>query len=96
MTSQSLNIYTDISVNMATITLSIPEDIRKQMKQHDEVNWSAFIRKQIVRKTQEIEKIEELKKRHTTDQKEVETFAVKLQRVSRSGRFAALQKKGLI
>ena len=33
---------------MVSITLSVPEDVRKIMKQFPEVNWSALVRKTII------------------------------------------------
>jgi predicted CopG family antitoxin len=80
---------------MATITLSVDERTRKKMKEFDEINWSAFIRKQIERKTREIEDLEVLREQ-TRKEKSIETFAVNLQRTSRSGRLEELRKKGLV
>lgn len=80
---------------MATITLAVDENTRKKMKEFDEVNWSAFIRKQIERKTREIEDLEALREQ-ARKEKDVETFAVNLQRTSRGGRLAELKKKGLV
>ncbi len=36
---------------MASITLSVPEDVRKLMKKFPEVNWSALVRKTIEERT---------------------------------------------
>jgi hypothetical protein len=80
---------------MATITLAISDATRRKMKQLDEINWSAFIRKQIERKTKEIEDLE-LLQQHARTEKDRETFAVNLQRAERSGRLEELRKKGLI
>ena len=33
---------------MVSITLSVPDDIRKLMKEFPEVNWSALVRKTII------------------------------------------------
>jgi predicted CopG family antitoxin len=32
---------------MVNLTITIPDDLRKELKKHDEVNWSAVIRKAI-------------------------------------------------
>lgn len=29
---------------MANVTISMPEDLREEMRRHDEVNWSAVMR----------------------------------------------------
>ena len=39
---------------MASITLSVPKDVKEKMKKFEEVNWSAFIRKSITEKTEEL------------------------------------------
>lgn len=77
---------------MVSITLSVPEDIKMKMKQHDEMNWSGFVRKCIVEKAQELEGWEKLFK----EEKEISDWAVKLQRMARKGRFEELKKKGLV
>ncbi len=45
---------------MVSITLSVPEEVRKKMKQFPEINWSAFIRKAIEEKTKKLAMKEEL------------------------------------
>ena len=80
---------------MVSITLSVSEEIREKMKKFDEVNWSAYIRKQIMQKTREIEELEAMKQQLSKEQ-EIQTWAVNLQRASRSGRLEELRKKGLI
>ncbi|HEV8359352.1 MAG TPA: hypothetical protein VGR28_02745 [Candidatus Thermoplasmatota archaeon] len=32
---------------MPNVTVSVPDDLREQMSRHDEVNWSAVIRKAV-------------------------------------------------
>lgn len=32
---------------MPNVTVSVPEDLREAMRRHDEVNWSAVIRKAV-------------------------------------------------
>ena len=80
---------------MVSITLSVSEEIREKMKKFDEINWSAYIRKQIIQKTREIEELEAMKQQLSKEQ-EIQTWAVNLQRASRSGRLEELRKKGLI
>ncbi len=80
---------------MVSITLSVPEQVKKKMTQFDEVNWSGFIRKCIVRKAQELEWKEELLKKLAKEQ-ELITWSVRAQKHTRQERFAELKKKGLL
>lgn len=80
---------------MVSITLSIPKETRKKMKEFPEMNWSGFIRNNIEEKTRDLKKIEQLKKELEL-QKDTENWAIKLQRKSKSGRIEKLKKKGLI
>jgi len=80
---------------MVSITLSIPENTRKQMKEFDEVNWSGLIRKFIESKVKQLSKFEEFKEQFEEEQ-EITDWSVKLQRASRNGRLDTLREKGLI
>lgn len=77
---------------MVSITLSVPEEVKQRMDKHDEINWSGFVRKCVVEKTNELETAEKWMK----EEKEISDWSVKLQHVSRKGRFEQLKKKGLI
>lgn len=77
---------------MVSITLSIPEEVKRKMEKHDEINWSGFVRKCILEKTTELEDMG----RWLKEEKEISGWAVKLQHASRKGRFEQLKKKGLI
>ncbi len=50
---------------MAEVTISfrIDKKLHEQMKEQDEVNWSAALRKLIIQKLEELEKIEQLKRK---------------------------------
>ena len=80
---------------MVSITLSVPEEVRKLMKSFPEMNWSGFVRKQIEEKANNLAKIEEFKKQFEKE-KEGVAWSVKLQRTSRSGRLKDLRSKGLL
>ena len=80
---------------MVSVTLSIPEDIKKKMEHFSEVNWSGFVRKEILVKVNELSWKEDLKNKIKEEQ-EVNDWAVKVQRTGRKGRFEELRKKGLI
>ncbi len=77
---------------LVSITLSVPEDLKKKMERHDEMNWSGFVRKCIVEKAQELESHE----KWFREEKEISDWAVKLQKMARNGRFEELKKKGLV
>ena len=47
---------------MVSITLSVPEEIRKIMKDFPEVNWSGFIRKSLEEKARQLKLKEEMLK----------------------------------
>jgi hypothetical protein len=80
---------------MVSVTLSIPDETRELMKKYDEINWSGFVRKAIEKKTRDMVMFEKWEK-ESQDEQEINDWAVKLQRASRSGRLDSLKKKGLI
>lgn len=80
---------------MTSITLSVPEEIRKLMKKFPEVNWSGFIRRSIEEKAKNLELREKMLKQLERE-KGFNEWAVKLQRATRKGRFEQLKKRGLI
>lgn len=41
-----------------TVTLRVDKNIHNQMKLHDEVNWSAVLRKSIIKKLEGLERID--------------------------------------
>lgn len=81
---------------MVSITVSVPEDIKKLMKKFPEMNWSGFVKKVIEEKVKKLAEFEELKNRFQVEEREVSDWSVKLQHASRSGRLEALKKRGLI
>ena len=80
---------------MVSITVSVPEETRKLMKKFPEMNWSGFVRKSIIDKTKELEKIEILKHR-LKEEEPITDWAVELQHKARKGRFQELKRKGLV
>ncbi len=48
---------------MAYVTLSIPNDVKKKMDEHSSIKWSEIFRNMIIKKIEEIRKVEALKKR---------------------------------
>ncbi len=80
---------------MVSVTLSIPENVKKKMEDFSEINWSGFIRKQIIEKTEELSLKEEMLKK-LEKEKDLTNWAVKLQRDFRKDRSKVLKNKGLI
>ncbi len=48
---------------MVSITLSVPEEVREQMKKFPEINWSGFVRASIETKIKKLAWKEEMLKR---------------------------------
>lgn len=46
---------------MATFTVSIPEDLKKRMDAHPEINWPEYLKGKFELKIKELKKFEELK-----------------------------------
>ncbi len=80
---------------MVSITLAVPKEVKGKMEQFDEINWSGFIRKCIIQKTEELSWKEHMLKKLQTE-RDLNEWAVKMSREAKKGRFEALVKKGLI
>jgi hypothetical protein len=46
---------------MATFTISIPEQLKKKMDEHPEINWAEYLKKRFEIRLKELAKFEELK-----------------------------------
>ena len=46
---------------MATFTVSIPEDLKKKLDAHPEINWAEYLKKRFEQRIRELAKFEELK-----------------------------------
>jgi hypothetical protein len=55
---------------MPTITLSVPEQLKKNMEEFNEINWSAVARNAIAKKVQLLKKIDKLLSRSTITEEE--------------------------
>ena len=80
---------------MVSVTLSIPEMVKRKMEVHDEINWSGFIRKCILEKTEGLEWKEGMLKR-LKDEESIINWSVDIQRRSRTGRTQQIKKRGLL
>jgi hypothetical protein len=47
---------------MATFTVSIPEDLKKKMDAHPEINWAEYLKKRFEIRMKELIKFEELRR----------------------------------
>ncbi len=58
---------------MASLTLAIPADLRAEMKQFPEINWSEVARQAILQKTRQLKQLSRLFSKSTlTDQDALE------------------------
>jgi len=46
---------------MVTFTISIPDDLKKKIEEHPEINWAEFIKQKFEQRIKEFKKFEELK-----------------------------------
>lgn len=47
---------------MATFTVSIPEELKKQLDAHPEINWPEYLKQRFEVRLKELKKFEELKR----------------------------------
>ena len=80
---------------MVSMTLSIPEDIKKKMEEFPEVNWSGLVRKILLEKINELswkqEMLEQIKK-----DEEFTNWAVEMGRKMKRDRLKELKKKRIL
>ena len=60
---------------MGNITLSIPDDVHKDMKQFSEVRWSEVARKAIIQKLETLHMADRLAKKSKLSEKDVSEFS---------------------
>jgi predicted CopG family antitoxin len=72
---------------MVNITMAIPDDLYRKMKLMKEIRWSEVSRVAIEKR---------IASELMVNEGELQSWAVKLQRLGRKGRFAELKKKGLV
>ena len=46
---------------MVTFTVSIPEELKKKIEEHPEINWAEYLKKRFEMRLRELKKFEELK-----------------------------------
>jgi len=67
-----------IVVNMVNvnITLSLPADLHKMMKKHDEIRWSSVVRKTIEKKLRDLELLDKLTSKSRLTEKDAEEISL--------------------
>ena len=48
-------------VKHTTFTVSIPDDLKKEIKKHPEINWAEYLKQRFETKLKELKKFESLK-----------------------------------
>ncbi len=63
---------------MANITLSIPDEVQKEMKHFSEVRWSEVARKAILERLETLRLAERLAKKSKLTEKDINDFSKKI------------------
>ena len=63
---------------MGNITLSVPEEVHKEMKHFSEVRWSEVARKAIIDKLETLHLAERLAKKSKLTEKDIKEFSKKI------------------
>lgn len=80
---------------MVSVTLSVPDEVKRSMGRFPEINWSGFIRKCIVEKTEQLSWKEQMLQKVKGEETRT-AWALDMQRTARKGRGKALREQGLI
>jgi cell division protein YceG involved in septum cleavage len=60
---------------MATITLNIPDETRKEMKKHSEIKWNEIARKAIIKRIEDLKTLDLLLEKSTLKKEDAEEIA---------------------
>ncbi|MFT4303467.1 MAG: hypothetical protein ACMXYG_02805 [Candidatus Woesearchaeota archaeon] len=80
---------------MVSITLSVPTEVKQKMEKYSEINWSGFVRKQIIDKVEKLSLKERILAQAKEDEIENQKI-VNMIKESRKGRYEILKQKGLL
>ena len=69
-------------VKMGNLTLSIPEEVHRQMKRFSEVRWSEVARQAIVSKIETLMLADKLAKKSKLTEKDVREFSEKINKAA--------------
>lgn len=67
---------------MANITLSVPDDVQKEMKHFSEIRWSEVARRAILDKLESLRLAEDLAKKSRLTKKDVNEFSKKMNSIA--------------
>ncbi len=67
---------------MTNITLSIPEELHKKMKNFSEIKWSEIARKALEQRINDLEIIEKIASKSKLTKKDVEEMSKKIKRAA--------------
>lgn len=63
---------------MGNVTLMLPEELQKKMRQHSEIRWSEVIRKTIQKKIEDLELLEKLTSKSKLTEESVKEISKKI------------------
>ena len=69
-------------IDVANITLSVPETIHKQMKHFSEVKWSEVARKAIIERLEVLQLAEKLAQKSKLTESDIKKFNTKIRSLS--------------
>lgn len=75
-----MRVSTYLCDKMANITLFVPENVHKEMKQFSEIRWSEVARRAIIERLETMKMAEKLASKSKLTEKDVEEFSRKLKR----------------
>lgn len=78
---------------MVSITLSVPGEVKQLMEHFPEINWSGFVRKCIMEKTEDLSWKEEMLKKLKYEEK-FDKVALKIGDKVKEGMWKKYKKKG--
>ena len=62
------------------VTIALPKDLHKKMKEHDEISWSAVIRNMIEERLKDIELMDKFTSKSQLTEEDVKELAEKIDR----------------
>ena len=63
---------------MGNLTLAIPDELQKKMRQHTEIRWSEVVRKAIEQKVEDLNILDKLTKKSKLTKKDVAEISKKI------------------
>ncbi len=80
---------------MVSVTVSLPEEIKKKMEQFPEINWSGLVRRIIEEKVKELKWKEEMRKK-LAGEDEFEDWAVEMGRKLKTSATQSLKREKIL